>query len=204
MKKEVRTLEIEGFEVRSTEEGKTTIAGYAARFEKLSSELYGFKEKIRSGAFASSLKNNIKALWNHNSDIVLGSTKSGSLRLEEDDKGLRFELDLPDTSSGRDAAESIKRGDVDGVSFGFRTKVDEWDESNPKNVIRTLVDVELIEVSPTPFPAYPQTSVGVRSTEEVYNEFKTQRSLEDKSRQEEQQLEQRQQLELEKEKILLM
>ena len=180
MKKEVRTIEIENLEIRSGEEGKTTIAGYAARFEKLSVPLWGFREKIRAGAFSGSLTNNIKALWNHNSDLVLGSTKGGSLVLEEDEKGLRFELDLPDTTWGRDAAESIRRKDVDGVSFGFRTKRDEWDETNPKDVVRTLIDVELLEISPTPFPAYPSTNVGVRSTEDVFNEFITQRGAEDK------------------------
>lgn len=201
LKKEVRTIEIEGLEVRN-DDNKTTIAGYAARFEKLSVDMWGMKEKIRAGAFANSLKNNVKALWNHNSDIVLGSTKSGSLRLEEDDKGLRFELDLPDSSWGRDAAESIKRKDVDGVSFGFRVKKDEWDETNPKQIIRTLIDVDLIEISPTPFPAYPSTSVtsvGVRNFEEAYNEFKAQQGLEDKQKEERQQLE----LKIKKEKLKL-
>src|SRR5690606_4918999 len=151
-------------EVRS-EEGKPTILrGYAAVFEKLSVPLFGFREKIRKGAFAKSLeKNNIKALWNHNPDFPLGSTKGGTLKLEEDDKGLRFELELPDNSWGRDAEIAVRRKDVDGVSFGFSVNKDEWDRSNEKEPIRTLVDVNLIEISPTPFPAYPATSVSARS-----------------------------------------
>lgn len=164
MKIERRNFPIEDMEVRS-EEGKPTILrGYAAVFEKLSVPLFGFREKIRKGAFAKSLeKNNIKALWNHNSDYPLGSTKGGTLKLEEDDKGLRFELELPDNSWGRDAEIAVRRKDVDGVSFGFNVNKDEWDRSNEKEPIRTLVDVNLIEISPTPFPAYPATSVSARS-----------------------------------------
>jgi len=164
LKLERRNFPIEDMEVRS-EEGKPTILrGYAAVFEKLSVPLFGFREKIRKGAFAKSLeKNNIKALWNHNSDFPLGSTKGGTLKLEEDDKGLRFELELPDNSWGRDAEIAVRRKDVDGVSFGFNVNKDEWDRSNEKGPIRTLVDVNLIEISPTPFPAYPATSVNARS-----------------------------------------
>lgn len=164
MKIERRHYPIEDMEVRS-EEGKPTILrGYAAVFEKLSVPLFGFREKIRKGAFAESLRrNNIKALWNHNSDFPLGSTKGGTLKLEEDDKGLRFELELPDNSWGRDAEIAVRRKDVDGVSFGFSVNKDEWDRSNEKEPIRTLVDVNLIEISPTPFPAYPATSVNARS-----------------------------------------
>lgn len=171
-------FELTDIETRADDAGKTTIAGYAARFESLSVSFGGwFKEKIRAGAFAESLKkNNVRALWNHNMDMVLGSTKAGTLRLKEDDKGLRFELDLPDTQAGKDAAISIKRGDVDGVSFGFRILKQEWDEKDPKNVVRTLVEVDLREISPTAFPAYPSTSVKVRSVEEDYEEYRKESS----------------------------
>lgn len=170
-------FELTDIETRADDAGKTTIAGYAARFESLSVSFGWFKEKIRAGAFAESLKkNNVRALWNHNMDMVLGSTKAGTLRLKEDDKGLRFELDLPDTQTGKDAAISIKRGDVDGVSFGFRVLKQEWDEKDPKNVVRTLVEVDLREISPTAFPAYPSTSVKVRSVEEDYKEYRKESS----------------------------
>lgn len=167
-------FELSDIETRASDDGKVTIAGYAARFESLSVSMGGwFREKIRSGAFKESLKNNnIRALWNHNMDLVLGSTKAKTLRLNEDEKGLRFELDLPDTQAGKDAAISIKRGDVDGMSFGFRVLKQEWDEKDPKNVVRTLVEVDLREISPTPFPAYPSTSVKVRSIEEDYEEYR--------------------------------
>ncbi len=150
-------------EVRVDEDSRT-LSGYAAVFEKLSVDLWGFKEKIRAGAFAQSIADDIvKALWNHNTDHPLGSTKNDTLRLEERGKGLWFELDLDDTTWGQDAHKAIRRGDVDAMSFGFRTRKDEWDKSDEKNPIRTLVDVQLLEVSPVSFPAYPATSVQARA-----------------------------------------
>lgn len=155
-------------------EDKKIIAGYAAVFEKLSVPMWGFKEKIQRGAFAKSLTaNNVKALWNHNRDLVLGSKESGSLTLEEDEKGLRFEIVLPDTQAGRDAYTLVKRGDVNQMSFGFNVKGQIWDESDPKNVIRTITEVDLHEVSLTPFPAYKQTSAKTRSIQEEYEQFKS-------------------------------
>ncbi|MEV9641759.1 HK97 family phage prohead protease [Mammaliicoccus sciuri] len=168
MKIERRNYPITDMEVRSEEGKPTTLRGYAAVFDQLSVPLYGFREKIQKGAFAESLsKNNIKALWNHNSDFPLGSTNGSTLRLEEDERGLLFELDLPDNSWGRDAGVAIQRKDVDGVSFGFSVKKDSWDNTNPEQSIRTLEDVELIEISPTPFPAYPSTNVSARSVTEA-------------------------------------
>ncbi|WP_158738632.1 HK97 family phage prohead protease [Alteribacillus sp. YIM 98480] len=160
---ERRSFDLTKVEVR--EEGdKKKVRGYAAEFEKLSVRLWGFREKIRKGAFEKSLREGtVKALWNHNTDMVLGSTKNSTLSLWEDDRGLAFELEMPDTSWGRDALSSIERGDVDGVSFGFEVVADEWDHNNPDEAIRTLIDVRLHEISPTPFPAYPQTSVSARS-----------------------------------------
>lgn len=176
MKIERRNYPITDMEVRSEEGKPTTIRGYAAVFDSLSVPLYGFREKIQKGAFAESLsKNNIKALWNHNSDFPLGSTKGSTLRLEEDERGLLFELDLPDNSWGKDAAIAIQRKDVDGVSFGFSVKKDSWDNTNPDQSIRTLEDVDLIEISPTPFPAYPSTNVSARSITEAFqgDDFKS-------------------------------
>lgn len=164
-------FDCEGIELRAEAE-KKTLRGYAAVFDKLSKPLGGFREKIKRGAFKESVKaGNIRALWNHNTDMVLGSTKNNTLRLEEDDKGLRFELDLPDTQYGRDAAVSVSRGDVDGMSFTFNVRKQEWDETDLVNVVRTLVDVELHEVSPTAFPAYPQTKVVARSVKDDYEDY---------------------------------
>lgn len=154
-------------------EDKKVIAGYASVFEKLSVPMWGFKEKIQKGAFAKSMKtNNVKALWNHNRDLVLGAKTSGTLTLEEDEKGLRFEIIIPDTQAGRDAYTLVKRGDVNQMSFGFNVIGQVWDETDPKNVIRTITEVDLHEISLTPFPAYKQTSAKVRSIQEEYNEYK--------------------------------
>lgn len=165
MEKELRVRPVLDLTIRKTDEdGKAIVGGYVNKFEQLSEDLGWFKEKVRKGAFDRSIKEQpVLAFWNHNSDLVLGNTDNKTLKVWEDEEGLRFELELPDTSAGLDAMKLIERGDVKGVSFGFRTIKDEWDETDQRNPIRTLIDVELYEVSPTPMPAYPQSSVAARS-----------------------------------------
>lgn len=176
-------FEMEDTRADKGDDSSLKLTGYAAVFEKLSVPMWGFKEKIQRGAFSKSLTtNNVKSLWNHNTDFVLGSTNSKTLVLEEDEKGLRFELTLPDTQAGRDAYTLIKRGDVNQMSFGFRVKGQIWDESDPKNVIRTLTEIDLHEISPTPFPAYKQTSAKVRSIQEDYDHFKSESNNSDTER----------------------
>lgn len=182
-KKEVRYLHAEKIEVRSgTQEGETLgISGYVVKFNQRSHLIWGeFYERVAKGAFSRSLQENtIKALWNHRTDYVLGSTKNSTLRLWEDDTGLRFELDLPNSSWGRDAFESIQRGDVDGVSFGFNVRQDAWQYLKEEDVYeRTLLEVNLFEVSPTPFPAYPDSEVNQRSLEQFGLATKEQRRIE--------------------------
>lgn len=161
--KEIRAFTVQEMRVtRGAADERTTLAGHAAVFDQLSEDLGGFREKIEPGAFKAAVKGDVRALVNHNSDKVLGRTKSGTLRLEEDKTGLAFELDLPDTQPARDLAVSVERGDVDQMSFGFRTIKDQW-EVKDKEDIRTLIDLELYEISPVTFPAYPQTDVAVRS-----------------------------------------
>lgn len=139
------------------------IVGYAAVFNALSNELWGFREKIAPGAFAASVaEDDIRALWQHDTAHVLGRTKSGTLRLVEDEVGLQVRITPPDTQAGRDALISIGRGDVDAMSFGFRTLDDEWEEKADGLVVRTLKKAKLYEVSPVTFPAYSATTVGVR------------------------------------------
>ncbi|MFN8493834.1 MAG: HK97 family phage prohead protease [Caldilineaceae bacterium] len=138
------------------------IFGYAAVFNVLSEELFGiFRETIMPGAFDGCLVDcDIRALWNHNPDFPLGRTTNDTLRLEQDNTGLRIEIEPPETQIGRDAVKSIQRGDVDQMSFAFEVIEDEWSEG-PDGVVRTLHAVKLFEVSPVVFPAYPQTNVGV-------------------------------------------
>lgn len=141
-------------------DGAPVISGYAAVFNVLSVVLWGFREKIAPGAFSDSLADDVRALWNHDTNIVMGRTKSGTLRLAEDTTGLRIENDPP--SSAEREIESIRRGDVDQMSFGFRTLEDEWDEDSEGQIVRTLRKVKLYEVSFVAFPAYPATSVALR------------------------------------------
>lgn len=142
-----------------------TIRGYAAVFNSLSLPLGGFREKVQPGAFADSLKDDVRALINHNPQFILGRTTSKTLQLEEDERGLRYAVDPPKTSYAEDLRESIKRKDITGSSFGFETITDKWDRINGEN-IRTLVKVRLVDVSPVAFPAYLDTSVATRSMSE--------------------------------------
>ena len=146
-------------ELRAGDESRL-IHGYAAVFNSLSQVMWGFREQIAPGAFAESLADDIRALWNHDTGRVLGRTKSGTLRLEEDAVGLRIEVDAP--SSAEAELESIERGDVDQMSFGFKTLEDTWSEDEDGMLIRTLKKLKLFEVSPVTFPAYTATSVALR------------------------------------------
>jgi hypothetical protein len=145
------------YEVRETETGMQ-FTGYAAVFNS-DSEPLPFTERIAPGAFIRSLKsrNDIKLLWNHDTGSVLGSTRAGTLSLIEDDRGLRVTADLPNTTTGRDAAELLKRGDVDAMSFGFTVPKggDSWSDDGRE---RTLNEIRLHEVSIVAFPAYSATA----------------------------------------------
>lgn len=139
------------------------LVGYAARFNSMSQDLGGFVETIQPGAFTRTLKDadNVMALYGHDDKQVLGRVGAGTLRLSEDDSGLRYELDLPDTTLGSDLGKMVRRGDVTGASFGFHIKDQKWDHSQAP-ARRELLDVVLLEISITAFPAYPQTSVTKR------------------------------------------
>lgn len=155
-------------EIRAAGDGRT-IQGYAARFN-VPSEPLPFTERIAPGAFAKSLRQrskDVRLYVNHNSDMVLASKRSGTLRLEEDEYGLRFEADLPDTTVARDLRELMRTGVVSTMSFGF-TVARGGDSWNADGSERTLTGVNLHEVSVvTGFPAYPQTTAAVRSLEVI-------------------------------------
>lgn len=158
---EIRTIQSE-FRVEN-KEGKAQISGYAAVFNELSDDLGGFREKIQPGAFSEAIVNDdVRALWNHDSNYVLGRNKAGTLKLSEDERGLHYVVDLPDTQWAKDLSESIKRGDVTQSSFGFIVDSDEWAKQDGETV-RTLTKVTLFDVSPVTYPAYPQTSTSARS-----------------------------------------
>ncbi|HUW34119.1 MAG TPA: HK97 family phage prohead protease [Planctomycetota bacterium] len=142
------------------------ITGYAAVFNSLSVVLWGFREKIAPGAFAKNLATNpdVRALFNHDPNLILGRTKSKTLQLWEDERGLRIENEPPRSPTGDNVLEAIRRGDIDQMSFGFRTIKDSWEYSKDGDEdVRTLLEVDLFDVSPVTFPAYPETSVGLRT-----------------------------------------
>lgn len=145
------------------DEKQPKITGHAALFNKLSEPLPGFREKIAPGAFADSIKtDDIRALFNHDANYVLGRNKAGTLKLVEDEQGLAIEIDPPNTQWAKDLQESIRRGDISQMSFGFVVQDDDWQQSKGKDAVRTLKTVKLFDVSPVTYPAYPQTSVKVR------------------------------------------
>lgn len=162
-----RRFIVDGLELRAAGDDtkQPIIAGYAAVFSQLSEDLGGFREQIAPGAFSKSLGEDIRALFNHDRNFVIGRNKSKTLRLEEDARGLRVEIDPPDTTDARDLLVKMKRGDVTGMSFGFRTMEDHWDEVDGK-VVRTLIEVRVFDVSVVTYPAYPQADAAVRSLEE--------------------------------------
>lgn len=148
------------------EDGKATLIGYAAVFDKLSLDLGGFRERIAPGSFTKALEtpDDVRALFNHDPNHVLGRNKSGTLKLTQDAVGLRYEIHMPDTQTARDLAASIERGDVSQSSFAFRVKAggERWGEEEGI-IVRTLTDLQLYDVSPVTYPAYPDTSVAKRS-----------------------------------------
>lgn len=167
-------------DLRIAEDGGLTFRGYAAVFDSPSEPMWGFngeqvREVIRPGAFDKSLGEtatparkrgrDVKMFLNHNTDIVLASTRAGTLRLSTDDRGLVAEADLPENTQGRDAAVSVGRGDISTMSFGFNPI--RIDNQAPRDQ-QVLTEVRLWEVSPvTAWPAYQSTSASVRHLVEL-------------------------------------
>jgi len=153
------------------EEGQPRIIGHAAVFDSPSEPLgFGgeFREIVRRGAFSKTLQEaDIRALLNHDPNYVLGRNRSGTLTLTEDDRGLAVDVQPPDTTWARDLLESIRRGDINQMSFGFRVVKDRWETEDGGEQIRELLEVELFDVSVVTYPAYPQTAVAVRALEEA-------------------------------------
>jgi HK97 family phage prohead protease len=164
---ECRVLLMADCRIVKGEDGKATqLVGYAAVFDKLSEDLGGFRERIRPGAFSKVIKTcDCRALFNHDANHVLGRNVAGTLRLAEDEQGLRAEIDLPDTALGRDLPVLIERKDITGMSFTFVTGADAWDYTGAV-VIRELIEIkELYDVGPVVYPAYTDTSIAARALE---------------------------------------
>ena len=173
MSLETRTL-IRTPEVRATDNGRT-IGGYAAVFNSRANIGGYFEEVIAPGAFDDALMQDVRALVDHDTGRVIGRTKAGTLRMKQDDMGLAVEIDLPDTSDGRDLATLIERGDVSGMSFGFVVTKETWDETM-EPPMRTIQALDLREVSVVAFPAYDDTSIAMRSLEKSREMTKAERA----------------------------
>jgi HK97 family phage prohead protease len=173
MSLETRTL-IRTPELRATDSGRT-IGGYAAVFNSRANIGGYFEEVIAPGAFDDALMQDVRALVDHDTGRVIGRTKAGTLRMKQDDTGLAVEIDLPDTTDGRDLATLIERGDVSGMSFGFVVTKEMWDETM-EPPMRTIQALDLREVSVVAFPAYDDTSIAMRSLEKSREMTKAERA----------------------------
>ena len=159
------------FEVRAKQDGtggtKYVIEGHGAVFNRLSQNLGGFVEQIDPGAFKRTLGDNpdTRGLINHDPSLLLGRTRSGTLRLSVDSVGLPYEIDAPDTQYARDLIVSMERGDIDQSSFAFfvMPNGDTWDQTDQGMPLRTLTALSIHngDVSPVTYPAYEDADSGV-------------------------------------------
>ena len=155
-------------EVRELPDGQVGLAGYAAVFNSPSLDM-GFIERIAPGAFKRSLAmdGDVRLLVEHDG-VAIGRTKSGTLSVFEDERGLRIDARVdPANPKVAEVVSAIRRGDLDGMSFGFRTIKDSWNETRTE---RVLEELQLFEVSLVSFPAYPQTAVAARSEQAAEQE----------------------------------
>lgn len=162
-------------EVRAAPEaGALRFSGYAAKFNAWSQDLGGFRERFAPGAFAEAVQtDDVRCLLNHNPDRVLGRTRAGTLKLYEDEIGLRFEVTAPDVSWARDLRVSVERGDIDQCSFAFHAQDEEWKwavRGSGELDERTVNRAKLSDVSIVTYPAYLDTEVSARSMQEVHGD----------------------------------
>ena len=167
-KKETRFAP-QGLELRikRNKDGDPKICGHAAVFNSPTEVWHGFFEQIHPEAFDRALSEgqDVRGLFNHNDDLVLGRSSAGTLELKTDEVGLYMSITPPDTQMARDLMASIERGDISGQSFCFICRKEEWEEKDDGTTLRTIKDVDLFDVGPVTFPAYPDTDVALRSHE---------------------------------------
>lgn len=166
-KNKIEGLERRNFqtsEIRVENKESREVVGYASVFNSRSENLGGFQEIISENAFDDVLENDVRALFNHDPNLILGRSTAGTLRLSVDKNGLEYRFTTPDTTYGNDLLVSLERGDVSQSSFGFIVEEDDWDEDENGMTIRTIKKVgRLLDVSPVTYPAYPEATVGKRS-----------------------------------------
>ena len=162
--KEIRTFNVENLELRQEGEDNVVV-GYGSVFNTLSNELGGFREIIAEGAFDGRLEDDVRFLINHDG-LPLARTTNGTLRLSTDERGLKYEAKVANTSVGRDLVELMRNGTINQSSFAFVVEDDSWEMRDGMNV-RTINKVSrLYDVSAVTYPAYEEASVALRSMEE--------------------------------------
>ncbi len=164
MERRAYTGRLERRQVGEGEEPSRVLEGHAAVFDTLSHEIWGFREKIDPGAFKRTIgEDDIVGLFQHNPSMILGRNTAGTMTLKEDRDGLVFEIDVAKTSTGDDVLELVDRGDINAMSFSFRARKERWEVGEAEGELdtRTLEDVQLSDISPVTFPAYPDTDVDV-------------------------------------------
>jgi uncharacterized protein len=181
---ERRYRERDGLQVIERADKMPTLTGYAAVFyrdgdEGTEYELWdGVVERISPTAFNEALKSaDVRGLFNHEDELVLGRTQSGTMRLSVDTRGLKYEIDLPDTVTGREVAELVRRGDISGSSFGFIPGTTQYKRNADGTEVIERISVELLDVGPVTFPAYTGTDASVRKiTSNIEDELRELRS----------------------------
>jgi HK97 family phage prohead protease len=164
-------------------EGRDVVVGHAAVFNTLSEDLGGFREKILPNAFDDVLNNDVRAYFNHDPNFLLGRTSAGTLRLAVDEKGLRYELDVPDTTAGRDLKENMRLGNITQSSFAFTLgqNGDSWERGEDGVDLRIIHKVNrLYDVSPVSLPAYPSANDLALAVRSNFLDKENQRNKEEK------------------------
>jgi HK97 family phage prohead protease len=170
MSAQERRILTQPLELRKADAEPSRIVGYAAVFNREANIAGFFREKIAPGAFKTALKeDDVRALFNHDPNYVLGRTAAGTLTLTEDDTGLRYDAEPPDTQWAKDLLVSIERGDVNQSSFGFMVVREEWTkpEDRAELPLRTILEARLFDVSPVTYPAYEETTAEARVVAEA-------------------------------------
>ncbi len=162
---------LNGVEVRANDDGSIRVRGHAAVYDtetQIGPPGIGFREKVAYGAFKKTLDDgaDVRFLFNHNPDLVLARSKSGTLNMrEERGAGLAVEANIAPTSVGRDLAILLERGDVSQMSFGFQVVKDRWETEERDGVqveVRTILEARLFDVSAVTYPAYDETDLAIR------------------------------------------
>ena len=168
--KEVRHFTLSDIEIREEGENKVVV-GYGSVFNSLSNNLGGFREIISPRAFEGRLEDDVRFLFNHDANLVLARTTNNTLRLRVDEKGLRYEAVMPNTSTARDLMELMNNGTINQSSFAFVVEDDEWEQTSD-GTVRTINKVSrLYDVSAVTYPAYEDATVALRSMETWKKDF---------------------------------